>query len=433
MELQNAKGTRDFLPEEKIARQRIMEQLKEVFELYGFSPLETPALELYEILASKYAGGASILEETFKLKDRGGRELALRYDLTVPFSRVVGMNPQLKMPFKRYQMDKVWRDGPTGLGRYREFWQCDVDVVGSKSMMADAEIISIAENVFEKFGLKVEILINSRKILNGILDIIGIKGDKEAIIMAVDKLRKTGREGVKEELGQLGLSDFTAESILDSFEMQGSTEEIFGKLKAMIKTQEGLDGIKELEEMFEYLKLLGVKSAKLDISLARGLVFYTGPVFETYLLESPIKSAVASGGRYDKIIGKFLESEEEYPATGISFGLDRIYDALKAEDKLEMRKTVSEAFVIAIGEKSYASSLSSELRKAGVKTETDIVRKSVTKNLEYVNSKGIPFVIFIGPNEVKEGKVKLRNMGSGEESMITVAEASRMILACRKQ
>jgi len=432
MKLQNAKGTRDFLPEEKIARQELIERLKTIFELYGFSPLETPALEMYEILASKYAGGEDILQETFRLKDRGGRDLALRYDLTVPFSRVVGMNPQLKMPFKRYQIDKVWRDGPMGLGRYREFWQCDVDVVGSKSMIADAEILSIADTVFKEFGLKVEILVSNRKLLNGLIDSVGIKTDKAPVILAIDKLRKIGREGVKEELKKIGLSEFTSERILETFDVTGSNEEIIAKVKGLLKdSKEGLEGVKEIEELLMYLKLFGV-DVKIDISLARGLMFYTGPVFETYLIDSPIKSAVASGGRFDKIIGKFLESKEEFPATGISFGLDRIYDALGAEGKLKPRKTVTEAFVIGIEQIEKAISIGQELRNKGVKTEIDIVGRNVRKNMEYVNAKGIPFVVFVGPEEEKQNKVKLRNTSTGEEMLLSLEEACKVIKAANQ-
>src|SRR3990167_5988414 len=207
MTLQRAKGTRDFLPEQKIVRQYIIDTLREVFELYGYSPLETPVLERYETLSSKYAGGSEILKEVFKLKDQGNRELALRYDLTVPFSRVIAMNPQLKMPFKRYQTGPVFRDGPISTGRVREFWQCDVDIVGIKKMTADAEILSLADMAYKRLGLKVKIKINNRKILNSILKEADITENQEDIILIIDKLYKIGVKGVKEELKSKKLTD----------------------------------------------------------------------------------------------------------------------------------------------------------------------------------------------------------------------------------
>ena len=229
------KGTRDFMPEDKILRDDIVKTLKKNFELFGYNPLETPALEMYETLASKYAGGGEILKETYSLKDNADRKLGLRYDLTVPFARVIAMNPQLKMPFKRYQIDKVWRDGPIKLGRYREFWQCDCDVVGSSSMIADAELIALASKVFDDLDLEVTLYFNNRKLLNSILDYCGIKKSvQDDAIISIDKLKKIGFDGVKKELVEKGIADDNVEKIKEVFGTDGSNLE---NLKSILKNK----------------------------------------------------------------------------------------------------------------------------------------------------------------------------------------------------
>src|SRR3989338_7796949 len=215
MELQTARGTRDFLPEDKILREEIANKIRKVFELYGYSPLETPEIERFEILASKYAGGEEILKEVFKLKDQGGRDLALRYDLTVPLARVIAMNPTLKMPFKRYQIDKVFRDGPIEKGRVREFCQCDVDVIGISQMSADAEMLAIAQDVFKALQLNVIIKVNNRKILDAMMDAVGITQDKNDILLTIDKLYKIERSGVEKELAEKGMKPAVIKQLLD--------------------------------------------------------------------------------------------------------------------------------------------------------------------------------------------------------------------------
>jgi histidyl-tRNA synthetase len=428
MKLQLPKGMNDSLPEEKIGKQKLMDELKEIFELYGFSPLETPAIERLDVLSAKYAGGAEILKETFKLKDQGKRDLALRYDLTVPFARVVGMNPQLKMPFKRYQMDKVWRDGPIGHGRYREFWQCDVDMVGTKSMYADAEILSIVKMVFDKFDLDYEIELNNRKILNGILASIGIDDyDKKIeIILTIDKIKKISKNEFELELSQKGLNKIQIERLSQIISTKGSNNEKLSILKNNITDSEGLEGIKELEDLFSYLDEYGLKNYVFEFSLTRGLAFYTGTVFETFLKKGSIKSAVASGGRYDKIIGKFLDSKLEFPCVGISFGMSRIYDAIKERDNLA-KKTVTRLFVIPIGIKEKIIPIIQSIRLKGINAETDLVERGISKNLNYANSLEIPYVLFVGEDELKSKKFKLKNMITGEEQVLTLSQVIKEI------
>lgn len=426
MELQNAKGTRDFPPEQAIARQRLVDTLKKVFELYGYSPLETPILERYDVLASKYAGGAEILKETFKLIDQGKREIGLRYDLTVPMCRYLAMNPNTRMPFKRYQTGEVFRDGPIKLARYRQFTQCDVDVVGVKGMAADAEIISIVQTVFEKLGMEAKIRINSRKVMNGVLEAAGVPREKsEAAILSMDKLEKLGPEAVKKELKDNKVSEKSIKDITETISIKGSNIAKMAKLKENLKeSKEGMEGLAEVESTLSLLD--NTENVDFDASLARGLSYYTGTVFEVFLKDSEIKSAVAAGGRYDKMIGSFLGSKKEYPAVGIAFGLDVILDALKAQKKT-LTKTSATAYVIPIKVSQEASKVAHQLRKAGINTAIEMLDRGISKSMEYANAQGIAFAVFVGEQELKQGKVKLRDMKTGKEELLGVEEAVRII------
>ena len=417
MTLQLSKGTRDFKAEEAIVRNRIVDTLKGIFELYGYSPLETPIFERYDILASKYAGGAEILKETFKFKDRGKRELALRYDLTVPMCRFVGMNPNLKMPFKRYQIGDVFRDGPVESARYRQFAQCDVDVVGIKGMAADAEIIALAQRAFKKLGFDAAIKVNNRKLLNDLLAYAGVKkGKLDAVLLTIDKLGKFGLDTVKKELKDKKISNETIKKIIGTINIIGDNKEKINKLKKIINKSEG---ITEIEKLFSLLKILNV-DAEFDVSLARGLSYYTGTVIEVYLKNSEVKSAVCAGGRYDKMIGSFL-GKGDFPAVGISFGLDRVYDAYVEKAKTQ-QKTVTKVYIIPIGTFNESLKIAEELRNENIRVDIDLTGKGPSKNLQYANSLGIPYVLFIGEDELKQGKVKLKDMNSGKEQLMTAEE-----------
>lgn len=417
MTLQLPKGTRDFKPEEAIVRNKILNTLKRVFELYGYSPLETPIFEKYEILASKYAGGSEILKETFKFKDQGQRELGLRYDLTVPLARFIGMNSSTKMPFKRYHVGEVFRDGPVEKARYRQFTQCDVDIVGIKTMSADAEIIALIKRAFKELGMMPIIKINNRKLLNDLLLAAGIDKSKiEDAILAIDKLDKFGLEAVKKELKCKKIDDKTISKIIQIINIKGSNKEKIDKIKKAIKNS---DGINEIGELLYLLGILNV-DAELDVSLARGLAYYTSTVIEIYLKNSNVKSAVCGGGRYDNMIGSFL-GKENYPAVGISFGLDRIYDAYS--EKKEMRqKTVTKVYIAPINTFKESLKIAEELRNENIEVDIDLAGKGPSKNLEYANKLGIPFVLFIGEEELKQGKVKLKDMTSGKEQLMRAEE-----------
>ncbi|MBW2991458.1 histidine--tRNA ligase, partial [Candidatus Woesearchaeota archaeon] len=378
MKLENSKGTKDFAPEEKIVREEVISTLKSVFELYGFSPLETPMLNRFELFESKYAGGSEILKETFSLKDQGDRKLGLRFDLTVPLAKFVGMNPELKMPFKRYEIGRAFRDGPVKTGRMREFWQCDVDIVGTKAMLADAEILAVVNAVFNKLSLPIVIKLSNRKFLEGILDFSGVAKEKRFdAVIAIDKLEKLGENEVVKEMEQKGIPDDVVAKIMSIINIKGGNEELIKKLKGLIKSDVGIEGLKEVEEIINYCASFGVGCVEFCPSLERGLAYYTGPVYEVFLKDFDISSA-AGGGRYDQMIGGFLGGGKEYPATGIAFGLEVITEALKEKKKFE-KKSVSHVYVIPIKTEKESIKIAQELRKAGIKTEMDILNRGISK------------------------------------------------------
>ena len=413
MKLQLPKGTRDFPPEEKILRDNIIKTLIKWFEIYGFSPLETPIFEKLDVLLAKYSAGTSaeVTKEIFKLKDQGDRALGLRFDLTLPMSRFVGMTPTLKMPFKRYQIGRVYRDGPIKLGRYREFYQCDIDTVGTQSMLAEVEVLKTAQNIFKELKLNTEIEINNRKILNNILEVLKIE-KKEQTLTTIDKLKKQGLEQIKKELEDLDLTEHQIEQLIKIISIKGNNKEKITKLKTILTNHEGLN---EIEEILKYL----TKDIIFNPSLARGLAYYTGPIFEIFLKDSEITSAVAGGGRYDKMIGNYLDNKKEFPATGISFGLEPITKAIKLQNK-ELKQTLAKVFIIPIKTKCY--DLVEKLRENQIPSDIDLMDRSISKNLDYANKLKIPYVIIIGKKEQNEKKYKLKNMDTGEEKLLTTQE-----------
>src|SRR3989344_2803388 len=423
MDLQTAKGVKDVPPEEKSVKNKVVNTLIEVFEVYGFAPLETPLLERYETLAAKFTAGeeSDALKETFSLLDQGQRKLGLRFDLTVPLGRFMAMNPNLKMPFKRYEIGPVFRDGPIKLGRYREFWQCDIDVIGSNSMLAEAEILAVVQSVFEKLKVDVIIKVNNRKLLNGILEQNGIN-EKEQAIISIDKLDKIGEKGVIDELQQKGCKEKQVKDVLNLIK-----ENKVSELKKKVTNPEGLQGIQELEELFGYLKTMGVQKVQFSASLARGLAYYTGTVYEAFEKKGTISSSLAGGGRWDNMIGKFLEKNEIVPAVGVAFGLEPIMDLLKLQNKIEMKRTPAQVYVLPINTIKESLEVVQELRAAGIKSDFCLGKKGVSKNLEYASALGIPYVIIIGEDELKKNKVLLRDMISGTEQLLAVKDVVKKI------
>ncbi len=426
-ELQNAKGTRDFEPEEKAIREQVIAVLRETFEEYGFRPLETPIINRLDVLTAKYAGGSEILKEVFQLQDQGGRKLALRYDLTVPMCKFVGMNPQLRMPFKRYEIGRVYRDGPIKLGRYREFWQCDADVVGTTNPLADAESIALMSTAFKKLQLNAYIEVNSRKVLEGILDFAGIQGEQRTDAMiALDKIKKVGEDEVRKEMESKGISDDGINKLFSAILVSGSNQEMLETLKNTLQNEAGKEGLQEMQAILGYLEVAGITNARFIPSLARGLAYYTGPVFEAFIEGSKVTSSVAGGGRYDKIIGGYLGGKREYPATGFSFGLDTIVEVLKLERKLEV-KSLIQLYVIPIGTPKESFRITQQLREACIKCDLDLGERGISKNLDYANALGIPYVLLVGEDELKAGKFKLKNMKEGSEEMLTLEEVKRKL------
>ena len=397
--------------------------MRTVSELCGFLPLETSVLERYETLAAKFAAGeaSDALKEIFKLKDQGDRNLALRFDLTVPFSRFIAMNPNLKMPFKRYEIGPVFRDGPIKLGRTREFWQMDIDTAGTSSMLADAEILSMVDAVFKELQLDVIIKVNNRKILNGILEQSEIK-DKEVVILSIDKLNKIGKEGVTKELLTKGCTQQQIATLFQIIDLNISLEE----LKNKITNKEGIEGLTELEELFSYLKIMNITTVSFDVTLARGLAYYTGPVFEAYLKKGAITSSLAGGGRYDDLIGNYLGGAKKIPAVGISFGLVPIIQTMKERKEL-LKKSPTKVYVIPISTLTESLSLVQNLRTNKISADIDLTGKGISKNLDYANSYSIPYVIFLGEDELKKKKYKLKDMNTGEENLLTLTALKKKL------
>lgn len=413
MKLQTARGVKDLTQEEKTLQNEVIDTLKEIFVIYGFAPLETPLLERYETLAAKFAAGedSEALKEIFILEDRGGRKLGLRFDLTVPLARYVATTPSLKLPFKRYEIGPVFRDGPIKAGRMRQFWQCDVDTIGSSSLLSEAELIALVQTTFDKLKLDVLIKVSNRKILNGILTQSGVK-NKEGALIAIDKLDKIGREGVSRELKQRGYPIKQVKSLF-SLVRKNMT---LAQLRSKLKTEEGIQGIKELEELFFYLSQMRIKKAIFDVSLARGLAYYTGTVFEAFLKKGTMTSSLAAGGRWDSMIGKFTENGREIPAVGISFGLTPIMEVLK--EKESKKKWMVKVYVIPINTIIPALGIVQKLREAGISADFSFGRKGISKNLQYADSRSIPYVLIFGEKELAKNKVLLRDMNSGSEQLL---------------
>lgn len=439
------KGTRDFLPEEMARRNYIFDTIKRTFQKFGFLPIETPAMENLSTLMGKYGEEGDKL--LFKILNSGDflnkadekllaekestkvtnqiSEKGLRYDLTVPFARfVVQHRNEIDFPFKRYQIQPVWRADRPQKGRYREFFQCDVDVVGSDSLLNEVELIQILEEVFTNLQINVVVKINNRKILAGIAEVIGEAEKIIDITVAIDKLDKIGREKVIEELKTKEISDEAIEKLQPIFDLSGSTTDKLEALKTILATSEtGLKGIEEMRVLFDYMEMLDVKVAcELDLTLARGLNYYTGAIFEVKALDVAIGS-ICGGGRYDNLTSVF--GLNDVSGVGISFGADRIYDVLNQLDlypKEAISGTTALFINFGIKEEAYCLSILKQVRNAGISSEIYPSSAKLKKQMSYADNKKIPYVILAGDNEIAEGKVTLKNMASGEQMLVTPVE-----------
>lgn len=409
METGVPRGMRDFLPEEMIKRNYVFDTIKKVFESYGFDPLETPIVEKWEVLAAKGGGGEAIKDEIYYFKDKGERELGLRFDLTVPLCRVIANNRSLAKPFKRYAIGRVYRYDEPQFGRYRELWQADVDIVGSNSPEADAEVVAVALECLKKLGFEdFEVRINNRKVINDFFDAIKLDEDeKKNVMRIIDKLDKIGEEGVKKQLENV-ISKPEIEKIVQFI----TIKEDIGKIEKLVEKKEGIN---ELRQTIDSLIAMGVEKERLtiDMSLVRGLEYYTGPVFE--LSVEGGKWSVGGGGRYDRLIS--VLNGEETPATGISLGVERLIILMEEKKLFKKQKTYTQVFVASVNveNRDVVYGISNELRKEGINTENDISGKNLKKQFDYINNKEIPICIIIGPEEVKQGIATVRNMKDGKE------------------
>ncbi|RLI61181.1 MAG: histidine--tRNA ligase [Candidatus Asgardarchaeum californiense] len=433
MDIPVLKGTRDYLPNEQIIREKIVGILIDKFKKYGFKPMETAILEYYSVLASKYAGGEEILKETYKLTDQGGRQLGLRYELTIKLAKVIGLNPMIRFPFKRYEIGKVFRDGPVKTGRLREFTQCDVDVVGVKSMAADAEFIAMTFDIFKEIGLDVKVLVNNRKLLNGIMEYVEIPEDKRiSTILSLDKLDKIGKDGVIEELRESGISESQIDKLFQVIEgAAGSTQEKIAYFENIITNEIGKEGLQELKDFFSYCSAYEVPEDDVIFqpSLARGLAYYTGTMWEVYLKDGTIKSSVAAGGRWDEMIKNFLQSKLDYPAVGMTFGLDVIYEALKQKDFegfIGKKDKIPMVLIIPINTLTESLTIAKKLRDAGISTDV-IVEKKLKRALEFADKEGIPYVIIVGKAELEKNVVKIRDMQAQQETEMPLEKVIKIL------
>ena len=439
------KGTRDFSPVEMAKRNYIFNTIREVFYRYGFQQIETPSMENLSTLMGKYGEEGDKL--LFKIQNSGDYfsgltdeellsrnaaklaskfcEKGLRYDLTVPFARYVVMHrDEITFPFKRFQIQPVWRADRPQKGRYREFYQCDADVVGSNSLLNEVELVQMIDAVFQKFGIRVSIKINNRKILTGIAEIIGEADKIVDITVAIDKLDKIGLDNVNAELASKGIPQEAIDKLQPIILLSGSNEEKIATLKNVLAASEtGLKGVEESEFILKTIAGLGMQSeVELDLTLARGLNYYTGAIFEVKALDVQIGS-ISGGGRYDNLTGVF--GMEGMSGVGISFGADRIYDVLNQLD-LYPKEAVNGTQLLFVNfgeaEAAYVLPVLAQVRAAGIRAEIYPDAAKMKKQMSYANAKMVPFVAIVGENEMKEGKVMLKNMTSGEQSLVTPDE-----------
>ena len=439
------KGTRDFSPVEMAKRNYIFNTIREVFYRYGFQQIETPSMENLSTLMGKYGEEGDKL--LFKIQNSGDYfsgltdeellsrnaaklaskfcEKGLRYDLTVPFARYVVMHrDEITFPFKRFQIQPVWRADRPQKGRYREFYQCDADVVGSNSLLNEVELVQMIDAVFQKFGIRVSIKINNRKILTGIAEIIGEADKIVDITVAIDKLDKIGLDNVNAELASKGIPQEAIDKLQPIILLSGSNEEKIATLKNVLAASEtGLKGVEESEFILKTITGLGIQSeVELDLTLARGLNYYTGAIFEVKALDVQIGS-ISGGGRYDNLTGVF--GMEGMSGGGISFGADRIYDVLNQLD-LYPKEAVNGTQLLFVNfgeaEAAYVLPVLAQVRAAGIRAEIYPDAAKMKKQMSYANAKMVPFVAIVGENEMKEGKVMLKNMTSGEQSLVTPDE-----------
>ena len=425
MKLMNVKGTFDYMPEDMAIRNRITDVLRKNFEKYGYLPIETPMLNYYDLLSYKYGEDAEILSEIYHLTDQGERDLGLRYDLTVPFCKVVGLSKGLTMPFRRYEIGRVFRNGPVKAGRTREFYQCDVDVVGIDNRYIEAEQILMAINTYRELGIEIYVRYNNRKLMSGIILASGVDSDNiDKVIGVIDKLEKVSKEELYDMLREIGLKDEVIDKLFELFSMDYSQYESINFADDIKEAKRLFDeGLSEIKELNGYLLELGIiDDCKFTPTLARGLSIYTGVVFEFYDKLKRINCAIGAGGRYDKIITNFMNNGEEYPAVGLSFGLEPIFVILKENEK---KVRLIDIYMVPFGEEKErveTLKLASKFRSMGYRVLIEMKKKKSGKCFEYADRENIHYVMIIGSDEVNSQVFKIKDMDEKVEHTYNLLE-----------
>jgi len=421
MKLMNVKGTFDYMPKDMIIRNRITDVLRKNFEKYGYLPIETPMLNYYDLLSYKYNDDAEILSEIYKLTDQGERNLGLRYDLTVPFCKVVGLNKDLTLPFRRYEIGRVFRNGPVKLGRTREFYQCDIDVVGIDNRFIEAEQIKMAIETYKELGIEIFVKYNNRKLMSGLIKASGINEELiDSVIGVIDKKEKVTEEDLREMLLDLNLTNEVIDKLLDLFNKN------IDEYQELVNENELInEGVSELLEINNYLSELGViNDCKFTPTLARGLSIYTGIVFEFYDKKQRLTCAIGAGGRYNKIITNFMDNGNNYPAVGLSFGLEPIFVILKEEDKNE---SLIDVYMVPLDTNVETLKLASKMRDNNIKVLIEMNKKKIGKCFEYAERENIKYVMIIGENEVNSGLYKIKDMREKQEYTLSEEELIEFI------
>ena len=408
MEMKNVKGSYDYNIEEERVRSFIKNTLTKVFVKYGYQGIQTPIVNYYELMALKYNDDAEILNEVYKLSDQGGRKLALRYDLTVPFAKYIAMNKDLVLPFKRFEMGSVFRDGPVKVGRNREFIQCDVDVVGIDNRLIEAELIALYIDGYKELGIDVILKYNNRKLMQGMNEECGIDFDKVSdVITVIDKFDKLSEQEIKIEFTNVGLDCESIVKLLEVFKMD------FDDIKTMYKDSENIniiEGISELDEINVYIKEMKLEDVcSFSSVLARGQSYYTGIVFEVYEKNGIISSAIGGGGRYDNLITDFIKDGNKYPAVGVSFGLDVIYTIIKDREEFK-KKSAIDLFIIPLDTEIEALKIANKLRELGYNVDIDSSKRKIGKAINYADKANIEYVLILGSNEVENKEFVIKNI-----------------------
>ena len=423
MKIQNVKGGYDFLPNEQKIRDYINGIIIKNFKEYGFSNIETPILCYYDMLSDKYDENNDILKEIYRLKDQGNRDLGLRYDLTVPFAKFIALNKNnITFPFKRFEIAKVFRDGPVKIGRDREFTQCDADVVGIKGQYIEAELLSLFVKTFKELDIDVYIKYNSRNLMTGLILESGIEEDLVPNVTTVlDKKNKLSVDEFNDMLITVGLSDEQIKLINYYFNLE--LNEI-STLES--KNEYIINGLEEVENLYRNLKELNLDDVcSFDITLARGQNYYTGNVFEVYDKDQRIKGSIAAGGRYDKMIANFIGDGEEYPTVGISFGLSSIYEIVKTKFDVDQSNTL--VYIIPMDTRIECIKIANTIRENGYVVEVEMNDKKLKKSMEYANKKRIKYVIIVGTDEIENNVINIKNMITGDVESISISDISSYI------